>query len=141
LWRRRGWLAAAIVATAASHGALVVGELAARPDPTYERVMASERTRAIDRELTAWRAEAAARGELDAAQERAARRGVAAAHRGTRVAPWITAAIAIAAVLGLVRARPQADAVPAPRLSVAVVAAALAVAVVAAIDLAARAIW
>ncbi|MBK9031520.1 MAG: hypothetical protein IPL61_09320 [Myxococcales bacterium] len=140
--RRVALLALALALAGGAHAALVVGELQVRPDPTYARVMATERARSIAREVAAWRAEAAARGELDAAHERAARRTIAARHQARRWGPWLVAAVALIAALGLARARARGHTPLADRdLTRAGGAAAIAVIAVAAIDVAARAIW
>lgn len=139
---RLALLAAALALAGAAHAALVIGELRLRPDPTYTRVMATARERAIDRDLAAWRAAAAARGELDAAHERVAQRQIAERHQARRWGPIIAVAIAVVAALGLAGARTERHA-PLPRTTVRriTIAAAIAVAMTVAIDVAARGFW
>jgi hypothetical protein len=84
--RRAAGLAAALAVAGVVHGGAVAVELAVRADPTYARVMATEASRAIDRELAAWRAAAAADGSYRASAEPAVRardRGPPASGRAT----------------------------------------------------------
>ena len=67
---RLAQLGAALALAGGAHAALVIGELRLRPDPTYQHVMATERSRAVARELAAWRA---AHPTIDAAALREAR--------------------------------------------------------------------
>lgn len=130
-------LGLALAVAGGAHAALVLGELRLRPDPTYQHVMATERTRVIDRELAAWRA---AHPVDDAAALRAARAAIAARHPGRRYAPWILIAVAAAVALGLAGARPQA-ARPPLALGPAALAALAAVATVGTIDALVRGFW
>ncbi len=134
---RLAQLGAALALAGGAHAALVIGELRLRPDPTYQHVMATERSRAVARELAAWRA---AHPTIDAAALREARTAIAARHPARRYAPWILLAVAAAVVLGLAGMRARAAQAP-PALAPAAVAALVAVATVGTIDALARGFW
>lgn len=139
---RAAALALALVAAGAVHGGAVAAEVVLRDDATYARVMASERTRAMARELAAWRAEAEAAGRHDLAAERAARRAIAARHREGRYGPAIAIGLAVAVALGFALASAGgATRLPASVVTRVAVAATLAVVLVVAVDRAAAAIW
>lgn len=136
--RQLAQLGVALALAGGAHAALVVGELRLRPDPTYQHVMATERSRVIERELAAWRA---AHPTIDdAGALRDARTAIAARHPARRYAPWILVAVAAAVVLGLAGVRPRAAQAP-PALAPAAVAALIAVATVGTIDALARGFW
>lgn len=136
-------LAAALAGAGAVHAGLVAGELALRPSPTYQRVMATARDRAIADDVARWQADAARAGrEPTPAEREAARRAAAARHRGIRVGPPLAIALAAAAAAGLLTAPRRAPRVLGTRAVAGTAALALAsVILVVAIDVAAAAWW
>jgi hypothetical protein len=140
--RRAAGLAAALAVAGVVHGGAVAVELAVRADPTYARVMATEASRAIDRELAAWRAAAAADGSYRASAEPAVRRAIAARHQRPRYGGWIAGAAALAIALGFVLARARGHApLPAAVVGRTVTVAVAAIVLVVAIDRAAAGFW
>lgn len=136
-------VAAALAAAGAIHGGLVAGELAVRPSPIYQRVMATARDRAVEDELAQWQAAAARAGRAPTPDEVAGtRRTIGARHRGVRLGPPLAIALVLAAGLGLVTARrPRRRPLVATATRTTVAIAVAAVILVVAIDVAATARW
>ncbi|MEZ4399347.1 MAG: hypothetical protein R3B06_04975 [Kofleriaceae bacterium] len=142
--RRAAVVAAALALAGGAHAGLVVAELALRRDATYAAVMAPERTRAIERELAAWRARAAQAGPVTPAAEGAARRAIARAHPDRRLGPALVGLVVVAGLAGLGRALTSAGGPPRPlprgAALGAVAAAAAAISLVIVIDVVGRAL-
>gem|GEM_PF-1458643 len=136
-------LASALAGAGLVHGALIVGELALRPSPTYQRVMATARDRAVDDDVARWQAEAARTGRAVSAEQAAgARRAIEAQHPGRRLGPWLAVVIALAAALGLFSARTRRPRrLTGREVGGAAAIATAAVILVVALDVAAAAWW
>jgi len=88
------------------HAALTIGELKARTDGTYAKVMQPERDRRIAVEMAQWQREQAARGVAPSdEQQRSERVRLERKHKKFPFVPLLAGATALALIAGLVRTR------------------------------------